>query len=115
MTKRPDPNPSAAPEAKEIEQELNSHNKAGPSSASPTAVTPEAVRPYLRKPPKKLPEGAQKRKKTIIATDTPVKDALEKEFMEREAKKKAKTSKINPKTKKAVVQKPVPKKTGCPT
>ncbi|XP_065565745.1 uncharacterized protein LOC136030604 [Artemia franciscana] len=115
VTDRPDPNPNAAPEAEEVKQELNSNNEAGPSSASPsaaspTAVTPEAVRPYPRAPPRKLPEGARKRKKTIISTDTPVKDALEKEFMEREAKKKAKTSKINPKTKKAVVRKPVPKK-----
>lgn len=54
-----------------------------PSTSNASYFSPEAVRPLPKAPPRKMTNRGRKTRKTAIYTDTPEKEAIEKEVAER--------------------------------
>lgn len=66
-----------------------------PSTSRKSVFSPEALRPYPKAPARKLGTRGRKTKKTAIYTDTPEKEAIRKEYEERQKRLKAKQMKKN--------------------
>lgn len=64
----------------------------GPSNTK-TLITPEAVRPHLKAAERKQSKKGRKKAKSVVLTDTPIKDQIEKEYEERILKRKQNESK----------------------
>lgn len=92
VTDRADPAAITTEAAEVITESIDNLDKPGPSQQN--IVTLEMIRPYPKAAPRKT-KGGRKKGKTRILTETPEKNQIEAEFLERQAKKsKAKVRKV---------------------
>ncbi|XP_031328877.1 uncharacterized protein LOC116159918 [Photinus pyralis] len=73
----------------------NSRTNSPKLSTSDEVFTPHIVKPYPKAPPRQTENKGRKKRKSTIYTDTPEKEAIQKEAEERERKKRAKEMKVN--------------------
>lgn len=66
-----------------------------PSTSQSTVFSPESTRPFPIAPPRKLPAGGRRKRKSTIYTDTPEKEEIRKESENKNQKKQAKNVKKN--------------------
>lgn len=64
-----------------------------PSTSNQSVFSPEALRPYPKAPPRKIGNRSRKTKKSAIYTDTPEKEAVRKDYEERQKRLKNKQTK----------------------
>lgn len=80
---------------------LSNANQSDTASSCKGYISPQEVRPYPKAPPRKGTKGGRKKGKTVILTDTPVKDHLAEEAKQREGRKRKKPRRRLHKTKQA--------------